>query len=309
MRRLEWEVLAGENGERLDVYLSRRAGITRSRGQKLIVGGKVEVDGRTVPKHHRLRTGERVSVILEEPEPAIALPQDIPVRVVYQDRDIAVVSKPPGLVVHPAAGHRDGTLVNALLNALPNLSGVGGVLRPGIVHRLDKDTSGLMVVAKNDRAHLRLGEMVKTRELKRFYLCLVHGIPPAKRGTVDAPIARNPCDRKKMAVVPEGRPSRTHFRVLETFPPAYSLLEVELETGRTHQIRVHLSFAGHPVAGDTQYGRKGGLERKGLLQRQFLHAHRLIFPHPSSGEKMEFIDPLPPDLSEVLEKLRSGHPL
>jgi len=305
VRHLRFSVSGQEKGERLDQYVSRSMGITRARAQRLISGGTVKVDGALAHKNHRLREGERIEVEEPEAEEAKPSPQDIPLNIVYQDGDIAVIDKPAGLVVHPAPGHRDGTLVNALLYALDDLSGVGGVIRPGIVHRLDRDTSGLIVVAKNDRAHLRLQEMVHDRDLKRHYIALVHGVPATRLGTIDAPVGRDARDRKRMAVTAGGRPAMTHFRVEREFGDC-ALLEVELVSGRTHQIRVHLSHIGHPVVGDSEYGKVGGLEKDLGLKRQFLHAYRLTFPHPVSGEGLVFEAPLPHDLAAALRKLEDG---
>lgn len=298
----------GDAGKRLDVFLAERTGLTRSRVQGLIAGGRARVEGKARGKHYRLRPGEEVSLELPSPEPAEPRAQDLGLQVLFQDSYLAVVSKPAGMVVHPAAGHREGTLVNAALYSLEGLSGVGGVQRPGIVHRLDRDTSGLLVLAKDDSTHLLLQRMVKERALKRLYLALVHGVPESPLGTVDAPVGRDPRDRKKMAVTSRGgRPSVTHFQVREDFGDA-SLLEVELETGRTHQIRVHMAFIGHPVVGDTTYGKRGRLERELGLSRQFLHAHRLLFTHPVTGEDLRFEDPLPEELAGALERLRSRSP-
>ncbi len=303
MRTLRFCVSEGEGGERLDIFISRGAGLSRSRAQRLISEGAVRVGGEVRPKHHRLRAGDRVEVDEPPREEAPPMPQDIPLDIVYEDSDLAVIEKPAGLVVHPAGGHREGTLVNALLHGLGELSSLGDAARPGIVHRLDRDTSGLLVVAKNDPSHLRLQKMVRDRTLQRHYLALVHGVPPTRLGTVEAPVGRDPKERKRMAVTASGgRPAVTHFRVERSFA-ACALLEVELVTGRTHQIRVHLSYIGHPVAGDRQYGTRGSLERELGLQRQFLHACRLIFPHPSSGETLRFESPLPPDLEGPLRML------
>lgn len=305
METVSFTVHEDGGGERLDHFVARMTGMARAQAQRLICEGSVRVDGSARPKNHRLHPGERVDVGPVEPEDAEPQPQDIPIKVVYEDADLAVISKPAGIVVHPAAGHRDGTLVNALLFALRDLSDVGGAQRRGIVHRLDRDTSGLMVVAKNDGAHRALQKMVATRELKRRYLALVHGVPATRLGTVDAPIGRDPRDRKKMAVTAEsGLPSLTDFEVIEDFGDA-ALLAVELLTGRTHQIRVHLSFIGFPVAGDPVYGRTGGLERELGLSRQFLHACNLSFPHPTTGEPLECEEALPPDLDAALLRLRS----
>jgi 23S rRNA pseudouridine1911/1915/1917 synthase len=303
--RRSFKVGEDEGGERLDRFITRVTSLTRTQVQQLISAGEVEVDGSILPKNHRLRPGERVDIKLPEPLEHEPSPQDLPLRIVYQDDDLAVVSKPAGMVVHPAAGHREGTLVNALLYSLDGLSSIGGVMRPGIVHRLDRDTSGLMVVAKNDDSHVKLREMVKDRSVKRSYIALVHGTPPTRLGTIEAPIGRDAADRKRMAVTAAaGKPATTHFRVVKEFEDA-SLLEVELVTGRTHQIRVHLSYIGHPVAGDRDYGSRGPLEQKSGLERQFLHAHKLTFPHPVSGQEMCFEDPLPADLDEALSKLES----
>jgi 23S rRNA pseudouridine1911/1915/1917 synthase len=305
LRTLRFLVSDDDKGMRLDGFLVARTGLTRSKAQQLIARGAVRVDGAASNKNHRLRPGEVVEAEVPPPQHAAPLPQTLPFRLLYQDEDLLVVSKPAGMVVHPSAGHPDGTLVNALLGSVGELSGGGDVLRPGIVHRLDKDTSGLMVVARNDRAHLALQEMIRDRRLSRSYLALVHGTPASRRGTVEAPVGRDPRDRKRMAVTSRGRPAVTHFEVLEEWERA-SLLHVDLVTGRTHQIRVHLSYIGHAVVGDHVYGKATSLERELGLARQFLHAYRMRFAHPGSGEEMAFEDPLPPDLEEALEKLRAG---
>lgn len=295
-------ILAGSAGKRIDIALAEYLGVSRSRVQRLISEGYVLVDGSTTSRHHRL-SGEEVISLLPRPEKEYALmPQEIPLKVIYEDEDILVLSKQAGLVVHPAAGHPDGTLVNALLHAIPDLGEIEGEVRPGIIHRLDRDTSGLMVVAKNERSLHILQKMVRERGVKRWYLTLVHGIPPTSAGTIEAPIGRDPKDRKRMAVIEQGKPAITNFHVIETLD-RFSLLEVELVTGRTHQIRVHLAYIGYPVAGDQVYGRRSG-ETPLNLSRQFLHAHHLLFSHPMTGEMMDFYDPLPPDLQSVLGKLR-----
>ena len=304
MERLRYQAMQEEAGERLDTFVARQAGISRNRAQGLILEGAVTVGGEQVGKNHRLRPGEWVEITIPEPLPPQPIPQDIPIDILYEDKDLVVVNKPAGMVVHPAAGHEDGTLVNALLYAIKDLSGIGGVLRPGIVHRLDRYTSGLMVVAKNDSSHTRLQDLIRERELKRVYLALVHGLPSTRLGTIDAPVGRDPGDRKKMAVTADaGRPAMTNFKVVEYFPSA-SLLEVELVTGRTHQIRVHLSYIGHAVVGDAEYGRRGELERELGLERQFLHAYKISFPHPESGEVIFLEQPLPHDLQSALELMR-----
>jgi 23S rRNA pseudouridine1911/1915/1917 synthase len=295
-------------GERLDSALSAALEISRSRVQESMRQGLIRVGGIAVGKSYRL-IGNEIIEVLPFPENSYRMEaQPIPLRIVFQDQDIAVVSKQPGLVVHPAAGHHDGTLVNALLYALPDLGKVGEEVRPGIVHRLDRDTSGLMVVAKHEDALVRLQAMVKRREVKRWYLALLHGMPPSVSGTIDAPVGRDQRDRKKMAVTGEGKPAITHFKLLESLP-GYSLVEVELVTGRTHQIRVHFSHIGHPVAGDRVYGRFGEKDRLPGLARQFLHAWRLDFDHPLKNKPLSFTDPLPDDLAEVLEYLGGTSPL
>lgn len=300
--------LGDHAGERLDTALAAVLGVSRSRVQEMMDQGLIEVDGGRAAKSHRVGGDETVTILpCPEKEYRVGA-EDIPVRIVYQDADIAVISKQPGLVVHPAAGHADGTLVNALLHALPDLGRVGDEIRPGIVHRLDRDTSGLMVVAKHEEAFVRLQEMVRQRAITRRYLALVHGTPPSASGTIDAPVGRDPRERKKMAVTGDGRPAVTHFDVLQTMP-GYSLVEVELVTGRTHQIRVHFAHLGHPVAGDAVYGRHGSKGTVPGLGRQFLHAWRLELDHPLTGKPLCFRDPLPDDLSEVLEKLGGITPL
>ncbi len=303
MARQEFSVDSGDAGERLDQYLTKATGLSRNHIQRLLSEGAVRVDGDIVHKNHRMRAGELVEVVIPQPKAAEPVPQDIPIEILYEDEYLAVISKPAGLVVHPAPGHPDGTLVNALLYSMEDLPGVGGVVRPGIIHRLDRDTSGLMVVAKSDEALARLQDMVKNRELKRIYLAMVHGVPATRFGTIDAPIGRDPGNRKKMAVRAQGsREARTHFEVLRQFREA-SLLQLELITGRTHQIRVHLAYISHPVVGDPEYGISGNLEKKLGLERQFLHACRISFTHPITGLEMTFEDALPVDLQQALDLL------
>ena len=276
-------------GERLDVLAAEAAGVTRSRAGALIRDGQARVNGVVQTKAgFKLRPGDRVELALPEAAPARVEAQDIPIEVLYQDDDLAVVYKPSGMVVHPAAGNPDGTLVNALLQRLDHLSGVGGEIRPGIVHRIDKDTSGLLLVAKNDFSHLALSEQIRAHSVQRAYMAIVQGGMRADSGTVDGPIGRHPTDRKKMAIVPGGRDAVTHWRVLEPLRGA-TLLECRLTTGRTHQIRVHMASIGHPLLGDPLYGPKkmpypvqGG---------QLLHAFRIGFVHPRSGEEMLFEAP------------------
>jgi len=291
-------------GTRLDVFLAKIAELrlSRSQVQQLIRDGRVRVDGRPAKPSLRLAAGAEVEVILPPPAPPDLRPEAMPLNIVYEDEHLVVLDKPAGLVVHPAPGHPGGTLVNALLaHCGSELAGIGGVLRPGIVHRLDKDTSGLMVVAKSEAAHRGLSAAIKARKVERAYLALAFGELKPDVSTVDAPIGRHPVQRKKMAVVERGgRPARTRLRVLERFP-GYTYLEATLETGRTHQIRVHLAFIGHPVVGDPVYGRRQG--NLGL-NRQFLHAARLSFTHPVSGKELSFSSSLPQDLALVLARLR-----
>jgi 23S rRNA pseudouridine1911/1915/1917 synthase len=302
------ELVAGEDaGGRLDAWLAARLDVSRSRAAQWIEDGRVALNGAPVRKKDPVSPGDRITVAVPPPEPSDVAPEDIPLDIVYQDADLAVIDKPAGLVVHPAAGHRTGTLVNALLHEVRDLSGIGGVLRPGIVHRLDKDTSGLLLVAKNDEAHRALSHDLKLRRIKRAYLTACWGHLAEETASVDAPIGRHPTERKKMAVVADGRPARTHFRRLERWRAA-DLLRAELETGRTHQIRVHLLHLGHPVVGDATYAAArekgfGGPER-GWAQalarrvpRQFLHAAELRFEHPRTREPLRFESPLPPDLA------------
>ena len=289
-------------GERLDSFLAARLpGLTRSAAARLIETGQVLVDGKPARKSARLAGGETVEVTLPDPEPADTLPQDIPLDVVYEDGDVIVVNKPSGLVVHPAPGHPDGTLVNALLHHCGgSLSGVGGELRPGIVHRIDRDTSGLIIAAKNDAAHQALAAQLADHPLARTYEAVVVGALREDGGTVDAPIGRCLSDRKKMAVVPNGKRAVTHWEVLERFP-GYTYVRCRLETGRTHQIRVHMAHLGHPIYGDTVYGGKKPVPG---LTGQCLHAVGLRFVHPRTGETVELSCPLSGEFQALLEKLR-----
>ena len=288
--------------QRLDAFLaSSLDGLTRSQATRLIESGEVAVDGRAVSKSYKLAGGEDIAVTLPEPEPVEAVPQDIPLDVVYEDADVIVVNKPSGMVVHPAPGHPDGTLVNALLyHCAGTLSGVGGALRPGIVHRIDRDTSGLIIAAKNDAAHQYLSAQLADHTLARTYECIVVGKLREDRGTVDAPIARHPTDRKRMAVVAGGREAVTHWEVIARYP-GYTHVRCRLETGRTHQIRVHMAYIGHPILGDTVYGAKK--EVPGLTG-QCLHAVGLRFLHPRTHEVVELSCPLPDEFTRMLQKIR-----
>ena len=288
--------------QRLDAFLaSSLDGLTRSQATRLIESGEVAVNGRAVSKSYKLAGGEDIAVTLPEPEPVEAVPQDIPLDVVYEDADVIVVNKPSGMVVHPAPGHPDGTLVNALLyHCAGTLSGIGGALRPGIVHRIDRDTSGLIIAAKNDAAHQYLSAQLADHTLARTYECIVVGKLREDRGTVDAPIARHPTGRKRMAVVAGGREAVTHWEVIARYP-GYTHVRCRLETGRTHQIRVHMAYIGHPILGDTVYGAKK--EVPGLTG-QCLHAVGLRFLHPRTHEVVELSCPLPEEFTRMLQKIR-----
>jgi 23S rRNA pseudouridine1911/1915/1917 synthase len=296
----------GEAGERLDRYLARTLpDVSRSQVQRLIRQGLVALDGETAKPSTPVEPGMRVVVRIPPAPPDEIHPQTIPIDVVYEDDDLLVVNKPAGMVVHPAYGHWEGTLVNALLARYPDLA-VGDAGRPGIVHRLDRDTSGLIVVAKTEVALEHLRQQFKSRSVKKTYLVLVHGQPPAPEGIIEAPVGRDSRRRQRMAVVPGGRAARTHYRLLEGLGD-YSLLAVSPETGRTHQIRVHLAWLGVPVAGDPVYsrGREAREAKKRLgLGRQFLHAWRLSFERPDGKGVMELEAPLPADLARVLRVLR-----
>ena len=301
-------------GMRLDAYLARGdegfPAVSRSAAAKLIAEGNVLLNGKPADKNDRLAPGDLIEITLPEPEPIDAMPEDIPLAVVYEDRDLIVINKPSGMVVHPAPGNPSGTLVNALLyHCKGELSGINGALRPGIVHRIDKQTSGLLVAAKNDETHRKLAAQLEGHHITREYHALVQGGFADDTGTIDLPIGRHPVDRKRMAVIRDGhtsRPAVTHYTVRERFGDVTYLI-LRLETGRTHQIRVHLSSIGHPLLGDVTYG--GGrtaFERKHekLLDGQCLHAARLTFTHPRTGEEMTFSCPLPPDFEALLGILR-----
>jgi 23S rRNA pseudouridine1911/1915/1917 synthase len=292
-------------GQRLDVYLSSlNPAYSRSHIQNQIREGQILVDSGQVKSGYKLAGGEMITWAEQEVRPMRAEAEDLALDVLYEDKDIIVVNKPQGMVVHPAAGHRDGTLVNALLHHCGDLSGINGVIRPGIVHRLDKDTSGLLVVAKNDAAHLGLTAQWQGHQIARIYHALVEGIIAEDRGSVDAPLGRHKKDRKKIAIDPyNGKNAITHYRVLERFAAAHkTYLELTLETGRTHQIRVHLAHLGHPVLGDTTYG-----HRKQIipLTGQALHAKVLGFKHPTSGEYLEFDSQLPEYFQQLLAQFRA----
>ena len=293
----EFTVEAG--GQRLDYFLAGSStGLTRSQLRRLIESGSVLLNGRPAKPSQKVKGGDRVSVSVPPPRRLDLAAQWMPLEVVYQDRDLVVIDKPAGLSVHPGPGHPDHTLVNGLLALCPDIQGIGDGIRPGIVHRLDKDTSGLMVVAKNHQTHQSLSAQIKDRLVIKGYLALATGKPTQHKGQIDAPIARDPRHRKRMAVVLGGRESRTNYRVLESIAD-FSLLELYLRTGRTHQVRVHLAYLGHPLLGDRLYGKPSP-----LLPRHFLHAHHLGFRHPATSKEVEFHSSLPKDLAAVVELLR-----
>jgi 23S rRNA pseudouridine1911/1915/1917 synthase len=304
----EITVVQSLRSQRLDTYLSAQfPGVSRGAIQRLLHEGHIQVNGRNAKPSHRPRAGEIIRVNWPEAKPAIAQPEDIPLEILYEDDDLLALNKPPGLVVHPAAGHAEHTLVNALLHhCAGRLSGIGGVARPGIVHRLDKETSGCLVVAKNDAAHLALSAQFAGREVEKIYETIVCGQLPASQGKIDAPIQRHKTDRKRMAVG-SGRPARTTYRTLEHLQGA-TLVEVTLHTGRTHQIRVHFQHLGYPVAGDLLYGkRQNALLRQANhipIPRQMLHARKLALTHPRTLEHLVFEAPLPADFTLVLSLLR-----
>ena len=295
-------ITAGHNdaGERLDRYLSTVVpDSSRSDMQGRIKAGIVKVNGETVKPNYKVKDGDEIVVEERELVDSDIVPEDLDLDIIYEDSDVAVVYKPKGMVVHPSAGHTGGTLVNGLMHQLDELSGINGELRPGIVHRIDKDTSGLLMVAKNDVVHRDLVEQLVDKSVTRKYTALVHGVIPHDKGTVEAPIGRNPRERQEMAVVDDGKEAVTHFNVLERFKD-YTLVECILETGRTHQIRVHMQYIGYPIAGDPKYGPRKTMDVGG----QLLHAGTVGFTHPVSGERLEFSTGLPDDFEAVLEELR-----
>ena len=298
MRTIE-VVFAGEDGTRIDVYTALAAEITRSRAAALIEEGNVLIGGKPAAKNSRLKAGDTVTVTIPEPRSYEVTAENIPLEIVYEDDDLLVVNKPKGMVVHPAAGNESGTLVNALLyHCGASLSGIGGVLRPGIVHRIDKNTSGLLMVAKNDLAHQSLAKQIKEHSFTREYEAVVYVVFREKEGTINAPIGRHPVKRKQMAVVPDGREAITHYRVLAE-NGGFSHVALRLETGRTHQIRVHMAYIGHPVAGDEVYGPHKVIT---ALGGQCLHAKKVGFDHPRTGERMEFDSALPPYFHDFLKR-------
>lgn len=297
-----------DSKERIDAFVSRECDISRAMAQKLIESGCVLINGTKCQKNARLAQGDNVSVEIPKAAPLDVVAQNIALDIVYEDRDVIVVNKPKGMVVHPAAGNPDGTMVNALLyHAGESLSGIGGVMRPGIVHRIDKDTSGLVVIAKNDMAHMALSEQLKDHSLYRVYNAVIIGNLKEDKGTIDAPIGRSLRDRKKMAVVAGGRDAVTHYEVLRRYE-GFCLVKCILKTGRTHQIRVHMAHVGHPLLGDEVYGNgknKFEYQNRSILGGQCLHAAEIGFIHPRSGEKMNFRTELPEYFKCILDKLEA----
>lgn len=305
MKTLEYTAGAEDTGRRIDAALAAAfPELTRSFAQQLLAEGRVLCNGRSVAKSARLTQGDALCVSLPDAQPVEIIPQDIPLDIVYEDSSLLVVNKPKGMVVHPAAGNPDGTLVNALLyHCAGRLSGINGEVRPGIVHRIDKDTSGLLIVAKNDFTHTRLAEQIQAHTFTREYSAVVYGSFKEDSGTVDQPLGRHPTDRKKIAVLPNSPSARravTHFWVVKRFQ-GFTQLRLRLETGRTHQIRVHMAYLGHPVAGDPVYGPKKSITS---LEGQCLHAGKIGFVHPRTGEYLEFEAPLPAYFTGFLQKLK-----
>ncbi len=294
-------IIVEEENIRLDSYIAGKyKDLSRTMIQKLIENGKILVNGQKKKISYKVNINDKISINIPEPEKTDLKPQNIPLEVIYEDNDIIVVNKPKGMVVHPANGNPDGTLVNAIMAISKNsLSGIGGKIRPGIVHRLDKDTSGIIIVAKNDKAHINLSKQIKDREVKKIYIALVKGAVNENEATIDMPIGRSTKDRKKMAVRKDGKQAITHFKVLKRYLN-YTLLEVKIDTGRTHQIRVHMAEIGHPVVGDIVYSK--GKNEFGVVG-QMLHAKSLDFTHPTTGKKMHLEAELPQYFKEVIEKL------
>lgn len=306
MQQFDYSIDPACENKRLDVFLSEvQTDISRSGVQKLIESGNVTVNDAPAKSKTKLKEGDAITMSVPDPEPMEVGAEDIPLSVVYEDADLIVIDKAPGMVIHPAPGHTHGTLVNALLHHCKDLKGIGGVERPGIVHRLDKDTSGLVLVAKTDAAHRALSQQFKDRVIKKTYLALVKGTLAAKTGTVDAAIGRHKTHRKKMALNEDGRDASTAYEVIEQFKH-YAFVRAMPKTGRTHQIRVHLASMGHPILGDPLYGNPRGPDLP-EMERQALHAHRLEFQHPTSGETQTFESPLPTDMGCHIPKKHSEH--
>ncbi len=296
-------VIVNENdkGKRLDIYIAENFNeLSRTMIKKLIESNNILVNGKSEKVSYKVQANDNISIDVPEAKETKLKAQEIPLDIIYEDSDIIVVNKPKGMVVHPANGNPDGTLVNAILSICKNsLSGIGGELRPGIVHRLDKDTSGLIIVAKNDKAHINMSEQIKERNVKKTYIALVRGNVPEEEATINMPIGRSTKDRKKMAVTKNGKQAITHFKVLKRYSK-YTLLEIKIETGRTHQIRVHMAEIGYPVVGDAVYS--NGKNEFGI-EGQMLHAYKLEFMHPITNKHMELTVPLPQYFEEILKKL------
>ena len=302
MRELSYIVSEEDAKMRLDKYLAAyEESLSRSRIQSLVEEGQVRVNGNVQKANYKVKANDAIVLEVEDDRELEVEPENIPLDIRYEDGDVIVINKPKGMVVHPANGNQNGTLVNALLYHCKDLSGINGVLRPGIVHRIDKDTTGLLIVAKNDMAHTSLSKQLQTKTVNRLYYALVHGVIPHDFGTIDAPIGRDVNDRQKMAVTAtNSKDARTHFKVIERFKE-YTLVECRLETGRTHQIRVHMQYIGHPVVGDEKYSYRKTMKTGG----QLLHAHQLTFVHPRTNETMTIEAPLPAQFEEILEELRA----
>ncbi len=307
MKEQTFRVSVDDNGQRIDVYLSSRTSLSRSSAQELISSGAVTVNGIAVKPSYKVRMEDRIHVILPERETVTLVAEPLPIEVIYRDEDLIVVNKPPGMVMYPAAGHSGGTLMNAIAWHADRLATVGAPVRPGVVHRIDKDTSGLVVVALSDEAYYGLVSQFKERTIERSYIALVYGSMKEDKGEIELKIGRSPLHRKKMSTrVKRGKPARTSWRVLERYSMA-TMIEAKLATGRTHQIRVHFSALGHPVLGDRDYGKKTSLRLNNTvlkIPRQMLHAERLGFSHPVTGKWLEFRAPLPEDMMEVVRALR-----
>lgn len=292
-----------EAGQRADVAMAAMLELTRSNMQKLLEEGRAVKGAKVLKANYKLRLGDEITVTLPEPQPLDVQPENIPLDIIYEDDDVVVVNKPRGMVVHPAAGNYSGTLVNALLYHCKNLSGINGVIRPGIVHRLDKDTSGIMICAKNDAAHLSLSQQIQNKTAQRAYLAVVRGNIKTDEGVIETLIARDKNDRKKMAVVKEdGRQAITEYRVLERFGK-YTIVRCRLRTGRTHQIRVHMEYLGYPLVGDPKYS---PMKTPFAINGQALHSQTLEFDHPRTGQRLHFEAPLPEDLQKIVTRLRLG---
>lgn len=294
---------AEDAGTRADVFLAAKLGVSRSNMQKLLEDGRVKRSEKIIKANYKVRAGEMFVVDIPEPEPIEAVPENIPLDIIYEDDDVVVLNKARGMVVHPAPGNYTGTLVNALLYHCSNLSGINSAIRPGIVHRLDKDTSGIMIVAKNDAAHISLSQQIQSKTAVRTYLAVVRGNIKTDSGTIETQIARDKTDRKKMAVVKEGgRDAITDYEVLERFGK-YTLVRCKLRTGRTHQIRVHMEYLGYPLVGDPKYS---PMKTPFGIKGQALHSHTLEFTHPRTGERMKFEAPLPEDMHKIITRLHNG---